>query len=44
MDDFTIRISNLPENEFYKGDLDNLKIKIWCHINLIINEDNEENY
>ena len=44
MDDFSVRISNLPENEFYEGNLDYLKIKIWCQINRIINEDNEENY
>ena len=36
MNDFCIRLDNLPSFDYYKGDENAFKIKIWCHINDII--------
>lgn len=30
MNDFCIRLSNLPDSDFYEGDENILKIKLWC--------------
>ena len=36
MNDFCVRLMNLPEPDFYEGDENVLKIKIWCQITDII--------
>ena len=36
MNDFCIRLENLPEFDFYKGDESLFKIKIWLYVNEVI--------
>jgi len=36
MNDFTIRIENMPGFEYHQGDEIVLKMKLWCHINYVI--------
>lgn len=36
MNDFCIRLTNLPGKDYYKGDENILKIKLWCQITDII--------
>ena len=48
MNDFSVRIENLPGFDYHFGDETILKMKLWCHINnvvqnQIINENQEKN-
>lgn len=36
MNDFSIRIENMPGFDYYLGDETVLKLKLWCHINTVI--------
>jgi len=36
MNDFTIRIENMPSFDYHLGDENILKMKIWCHINYVV--------
>lgn len=36
MNDFCVRIENMPEFEYYRGDEKVLKMKIWCHVNKVV--------
>jgi hypothetical protein len=36
MNDFSIRIENLPGIEYHDGDETILKMKLWCHTNNVI--------
>ena len=36
MNDFCIRLENLPDFDYYNGDENVLKMKLWCHIHEII--------
>jgi hypothetical protein len=36
MNDFCIRLENLPDFDYYNGDENVLKMKLWCQIHEII--------
>ena len=36
MNDFCVRIENLPEFAYYQGDETVLKLKLWGHINNVV--------
>ena len=36
MNDFSVRIENLPGFEYHQGDETVLKMKLFCHINYVI--------
>ena len=36
MNDFSVRIENLPGLNYHEGDETILKMKLWCHVNNII--------
>ena len=36
MNDFSVRIENLPGFQYHEGDENVLKMKLWCHINYVI--------
>ena len=36
MNDFSVRIENMPGFEYHRGDETTLKMKLWCHINFVI--------
>ena len=36
MNDFSVRIENMPEFGYYRGDETVLKMKLWCHINYVV--------